>query len=56
MCGTLLFATYIPDDNGAGSPTHTSLCVLRKSDVIVQELEEVVRFLLFVSHDVTRDC
>lgn len=42
MDSGLHFATYIPDDNGASPPTHTRLCVLRKSDVVVQELEQVV--------------
>lgn len=46
---------YIPDDHGSGPPADTALEVLRKGDVVVEELEEEVGFLFLVADDVAGD-
>lgn len=46
---------YIPDDHSSGPPADTALEVLRKGDVVVEELEEEVGFLFLVADDVAGD-
>jgi hypothetical protein len=47
--------TYIPNDNGTSAPSDAGLDVLGESDVIVEELEKVIRFFLLVADDVASD-
>lgn len=45
----------IPDDDSASLPANAGLQVLRQGDVVVQELQEEVRFFFLVSDDVAGD-
>lgn len=47
---------YIPDDHGSRPPADAALQVLRKSDVVVEELEEEVGLFFLVADDVASDC
>lgn len=48
--------TYVPHDDGSRSPLDADLQVLRKGNVVVQEVEEGVGFLALVADDVLGDC
>lgn len=41
----------IPNDNGSGRPFDSGLDVLRIRNVVVQELEQVIRLFLLVAND-----
>lgn len=47
--------TYIPNYNCFRDPFHSDLEILSQRDVIIQEFQEVVAFLLLVSDDFAGD-
>lgn len=49
------FPTYIPNHDVSWRPFHANLEILPEGNMIIQELQQVVAFLLFVSDDVSSD-
>ena len=45
-----------PHHHRSRSPFHTGLEILRESDMVEQEFEQVVGLLLLVANDVASDC
>lgn len=50
-----VFPTYIPNYHISWRPFYANLEILPEGNMIVQELQQVVAFLLFVSDDVPSD-
>lgn len=46
----------VPDNNSTRLPADSGLKVLRESDVVIQEFQQVVRLLLLESDNVAGDC
>ena len=47
--------TYIPHNDGARLPADASLEILREGNVVVQELQQVIRLFFLEADDIPRD-
>lgn len=50
-----VFPTYIPNNHVSWRPFHANLEILPEGNMIVQELQQEIAFLLLVSDDVSSD-
>lgn len=49
------WVTYIPNNNRSGSPANATLKILRQSNVVIQEFEQIIRLFLLVPDDIPSD-